>query len=132
MTIYRLSEAADLLGVSDDTIRRWSDNGRFTPAHNPQGVAGIDGLQLAQLALEVASLPADNERPRQASLRNHLRGIVTAVTKDTVMAQVEMCCGPYRIVSLISREAADDLGLEAGVVAVAHIKSTNVSIGLPV
>ncbi len=130
MATYKLSEAAELLGISDDTIRRWADQGRFTTCHTTQGTAGISGEQLAKLALEAAALPPDADRPREASLRNHLRGIITGVTKDTVMAQIEMCCGPYRIVSLISREAADDLGLQVGVVAVAHIKSTNVSIGL--
>lgn len=128
--MYKLAEAAELLGVSDDTIRRWADQGRFAIVHTPQGTAAIGGEELARLALDVAALPDGGDRPRAASLRNHLRGIVTAVTRDTVMAQVEMCCGPYRIVSLISREAADDLGLKAGVVAVAHIKSTNVSIGV--
>ena len=131
MTIHKLADAADLLGVSDDTIRRWADHGRFDLAHTPQGMAGIEGANLAKLALEVSALPPDGGRPRAASTRNHMRGIVTAVTKDTVMAQIEMCCGPYRIVSLISREAADDLELEPGVIAVANIKSTNVSIGLP-
>jgi molybdopterin-binding protein len=60
-----------------------------------------------------------------------MRGIVTHVVRDTVMAQVEMQCGPYRIVSLMSREAADDLGLEPGVLAIAMVKSTNVIVELP-
>src|SRR5674476_1365258 len=126
MTIYKLTDVADVLGVSDDTIRRWADHGRFDLAHTPQGMAGIEGANLAALALEVSALPPDGGRPRAASTRNHLRGIITAVTKDTVMAQIEMCCGPYRIVSLISREAADALTRAPGAVALANRRSTNV------
>jgi len=128
--IYRLSEAAAVLGVSDDTIRRWADAGRFVLSRTPDGHAGIDGQALAVLAREVASIPADGSSiaSRRASARNQLRGIVTDVKRDTVMAQVEMCCGPYRIVSLMSREAADALDLDSGVIAVASIKATNVVV----
>lgn len=131
--IYRLSEAAAVLGVSDDTIRRWADAGRFVLSRTPDGHAGIDGQALAVLAREVASIPADGSSvaSRRASARNQLRGIVTDVKRDTVMAQVEMCCGPYRIVSLMSREAADALSLSTGVVAVASIKATNVVVEVP-
>lgn len=133
MAVYRFAESAALLGVSDDTLRRWADAGRFVISRTPDGHAGIEGRALAILAQEVAALPADgpDASPQRRSARNSLRGIVTEVKRDTVMAQVDMCCGPYRIVSLLSREAADALGLEPGVVAVASIKATNVVVEVP-
>jgi molybdopterin-binding protein len=131
MPVYRLSEASSLLGVSDDTLRRWGEQGRFSPARTPGGSAGVDGVELAALATSTAHLPERGGGPRTTSARNRMRGIVTAVTKDKVMAQVEMCCGPYRVVSLMSREAADDLALEPGVLAVAAVKATTVVVELP-
>ena len=128
---YRYAEAAELLGVSDDTVRRWADQGRFTPVRTDTGALAVRGPDLARLAAENAHLPESGGGPRQMSARNRMRGIVTSVTKDTVMAQVEMCCGPYRIVSLMSREAADDLELEPGRVAVASVKATNVVVEVP-
>lgn len=113
-----------MLGVSDDTIRRWADSGRLTLSGSP---ATVNGAQLAALAQE---LGAEHETSR-ASARNRFTGIVTKITRDTVMAQVELQAGPFRVVSLISREAADELGLEPGVLAVASIKATNVSVELP-
>jgi molybdopterin-binding protein len=132
MTSYRVAEAAELLGVSDDTLRRWIDAGRLASARDASGRTRIAGADLATLARSLASTDADGA-PRAASVsaRNRLRGIVTAVTKDTVMAQVEMVCGPHRMVSLMSTEAADELGLEPGVVAIASVKSTSVVVELP-
>ncbi|MEP6526196.1 MAG: TOBE domain-containing protein [Nocardioidaceae bacterium] len=129
MTVYRMTEAAALLGVSDDTLRRWVDAGRLDKAQTPDGVAGVDGVQLARVAREHADTPERGSST--SSARNRLRGIVTEVKRDTVMAQVELCCGPYRVVSLMSREAADALQLEPGVVAMASIKSTNVVVEVP-
>jgi molybdopterin-binding protein len=126
MTVYRMSEAAALLGVSDDTLRRWVDAGRLDKARTPDDVAGVDGVQLARLARELADAPEQGSST--SSARNRLRGIVTHVKRDTVMAQVELCCGPYRVVSLMSREAADALHLDPGVLAVASVKSTNVVV----
>jgi molybdopterin-binding protein len=133
VTVYRFAEAAALLGVSDDTLRRWADSGRFEPAQTRDGHAGVEGVALAALAREVASLPREGSEasPHRVSARNSLRGIVTAVKRDTVMAQVDLCCGPYRVVSLMSREAADSLGLEPGVLAVASIKATSVVVEVP-
>ncbi len=133
MTVYRLAEAAELLGISDDTVRRWADAERFPTAKTPDGHAGVEGTALADLARQLANIPPDGSATasHRVSARNHLRGIVTEVKRDTVMAQVEMCCGPYRIVSLMSREAADSLGLDPGVVAVASIKATNVVVEVP-
>jgi molybdopterin-binding protein len=129
MSAYRVSEAAELLGVSDDTVRRWIDGGRLEAA-TESGRTVVPGAALVALALELAEAP-DPQRSRSVSARNRLLGLVTKVTKDTVMAQVELICGPYRIVSLMSSEAADDLGLEPGVTAVASIKSTNVVVERP-
>jgi molybdopterin-binding protein len=120
---FRVGEAAVLLGVSDDTVRRWADSGRLTLTGTP---ASIDGVELATLAQELGT-EAQNST---TSARNRFTGIVTKVTKDGVMAQVELQAGPFRIVSLISREAADELGLEPGVLAVASVKATNVGIEL--
>ena len=129
MTAYRVAEAAALLGVSDDTMRRWVDAGRVD-ATVEDGRTAIPGTALARLAVELAEAP-DPQRARAVSARNRMLGLVTKVTKDTVMAQVELICGPYRIVSLMSSEAAEDLGLEPGVTAVASIKSTNVVVERP-
>jgi len=131
VTRYRIAEAATLLGVSDDTMRRWIDAGRL-PAHTLEGRSQVDGTDLAALAESLAENP-DREATRAAavSARNRLAGIVTRVKKDTVMAQVELICGPYRLVSLMSTEAADELGLEPGVRAIASVKSTNVVLERP-
>ena len=129
VTAYRIAEAAGLLGVSDDTVRRWIDAGRIA-AGTENGRAVIDGIVLAELASELADAP-DPDRAKAVSARNRMLGIVTKTTLDTVMAQVEMVCGPYRIVSLMSAEAAIELGLEPGVSAVASIKSTNVVVERP-
>jgi molybdopterin-binding protein len=128
--VYRIRDAAELLGVSDDTLRRWADSGRVGTVEQPDGPRAIDGQELARLATTLGDHEAA-PMPSGTSARNRLRGIVTRVTRDTVMAQVDMQCGPYRLVSLMSREAADDLGLSPGVLAVASIKSTNVVVELP-
>jgi molybdopterin-binding protein len=131
MTTYRIAEAAELLGVSDDTLRRWVDAGRLT-VRTEEGRTVVPGAELAALAGSLAEHP-DRERTRASavSARNRLTGIVTKVNKDRVMAQVEMICGPYRMVSLMSSEAAEELGLEPGVRAIASVKSTNVVVERP-
>ncbi len=133
MPLYRIREAAELLGVSDDTLRRWVDGGRVAAAADAAGRQVIEGADLARLAAEVA---ATSERPTarpvvSESARNRFVGLVTRVVRDTVMAQVEIQSGPHRLVSLMSREAADDLGLEPGVLAIASVKSTHVVVELP-
>jgi molybdopterin-binding protein len=121
-----------VLGVSDDTLRRWIDAGRLAAAAGDDGRLQVAGADLAALARSLAdTLPDGTPRAASVSARNRLRGIVTAVKKDTVMAQVEMVCGPYRLVSLMSSEAADDLALAPGVLAIASVKSTNVVVELP-
>ncbi|MDO5092181.1 MAG: helix-turn-helix transcriptional regulator [Propionibacteriaceae bacterium] len=130
MEKIRISAAAVLLGVSDDTVRRWIEAGRLKAEHDEAGRRAIDGAELAQFAVELAddSLNAMDEGLGRRSARNHLTGLVTKVTSDQVMSQVEMQCGRYRIVSLISTEAVQELGLEPGSVATAVIKATNVTI----
>lgn len=130
MPHLRISEAAELLGVSDDTVRRWVDAGRLSAAPGPDGRQAVDGAELAAFALRQADPPAPGPAVRE-SARNRMRGIVTRVVKDGVMAQVELQAGPFRVVSLMSREAADELGLAPGVVAVASVKSTNVVVEIP-
>lgn len=127
-TTFRVSEAAALLGVSDDTVRRWVDGGRLPARRTTSGRIEVDGAELAALAQELAA--GTEGPPGGVSARNRLRGLVTRVTRDTVMAQVEMQAGPFRIVSLMSREAADELGLEVGTLAVASVKATNVVVEL--
>ena len=131
VSTYRVAEAADLLGVSDDTVRRWIDQGRLATIR-AAGRTTIAGEDLAALAESLADAP-DREglRASSVSARNRLPGIVVAVRKDAVMAQVEMVCGPHRIVSLLSADAVDALGLARGERAIASIKSTNVVLERP-
>ncbi len=128
MTTFGISEAAALLGVSSDTVRRWVDAGRLTAERDEHGHRRVDGADLAAFAR--AQIEAENGSGH-SSARNRFRGIVTEVIKDAVMAQVEIAAGPYRVVSLMSRQAADELRLEVGVVAIAVIKSTNVVVEIP-
>jgi molybdopterin-binding protein len=130
MPNIRVSEAARLLGVSDDTIRRWTENGSLTPLRDDAGRLAVDGLELARLAREQAQLP-DDPAKAGSSARNRFVGLVTAITADTVMAQVELQCGPFRVVSLMSSEAVRELGLELGSVATAVVKATTVIIETP-
>jgi molybdopterin-binding protein len=128
MPRYRLREAAELLGVSDDTVRRWAETGRIEVDSDAAGRRVVDGVVLARFAEANATAPPEAGPVTRESARNRFVGLVTRVVRDTVMAQVELQCGPYRVVSLMSREAADDLGLEPGVRAVASVKSTNVVV----
>lgn len=126
MSTYRIGEAADLLGVSADTVRRWVDAGRVAARRDRHGHRTIDGADLAAFARSLGDDPGDGAR--RSSARNRLRGIVTAITRDAVMAQVDLQAGPFRVVSLMSREAVDQLGLEVGSAATAVIKSTTVVV----
>lgn len=128
MPRYRLGQAAEVLGVSVDTVRRLCDEGRLRALRTKGGHRLVDGVALAKLARELAAAPALRS-PRESS-RNHLPGIVTKVLRDRVAAQVEVQAGPHRIVSLLTREAADELGLAPGVRCVAVVKATNVVIEL--
>jgi molybdopterin-binding protein len=130
---FRIREAADLIGVSDDTLRRWADGGRVETTTDAAGRLAVDGAELARFARELAE-SGDRTDGREVvghSMRNRFSGLVSRVLRDTVMAQVEIQAGPHRFVSLLSREAADELGLEPGVLVVAAIKATNVSVEIP-
>ncbi|MDT9594464.1 TOBE domain-containing protein [Nocardioides zeae] len=131
MDTYRVAEAATLLGVSDDTVRRWIDQGRLS-ARKDSGRTVVDGPELAAYARQLTEADhAADARATSVSARNRLPGIVTRVVADRVMAQVEIACGPYRVVSLMSAEAATELGLEPGARAVASVKSTSVVVERP-
>lgn len=130
MPQIRIRDAAAYLGVSDDTVRRWIDQGRLAGSSDAAGRAVVDGAKLARLARDTAATPDDPSRVAR-SARNRFVGLVTAVTADTVMAQVELQCGPFRVVSLMSSEAVRELGLEVGSVAVAVVKATMVIVETP-
>lgn len=129
MTQFRVSDAARLLGVSDDTVRRWVAAGTLEASTDAAGRQIIAGADLARRAQELAATPDD---PGVASsARNRMVGLVTAIQSDTVMSQVELQCGPHRIVSLMSTEAVRELGLEVGSLAVAVVKATMVVVETP-
>ena len=126
----RVRDAAALLGVSDDTVRRWIDSGAL-PAHKDDaGRKVVDGSDLAAFAREIATPPPD-PTGTGSSARNRLAGLVTKVTSDVVMSEVEMQCGPFRVVSLMSTESVRQLGLEPGTVSVAVVKATTVIVEAP-
>jgi molybdopterin-binding protein len=131
--VFRMKEAADLLGVSYDTMLRWAESGRIDKTTDAAGRLAVDGAALAVFARERAesAVAADNPLVAAQSVRNRFTGLVTRVVKDTVMAQVEIQAGPHRFVSLLSREAADELELEPGMLAVAAVKATNVAVEIP-
>lgn len=128
MTQLRVKQAAALLGVSDDTVRRWCDTGRLESTTDDSGRRVVEGAALAAFTQQLAADTDPAAQPAPSSARNRMPGLVTRVVRDTVMAQVELQCGPFRVVSLMSREAADELGLEPGALAIATVKSTNVVV----
>jgi molybdopterin-binding protein len=129
MTLLRISEAARFLGVSDDSVRRWVASGRLNAHTDGAGRAAVDGVEVAQLVKDgTSTLQGSGEDGVPSSARNRFRGLVTEVVMDTVMAQVELQCGPFRVVSLMSAEAARDLGLEPGMPATAVVKATTVIV----
>ena len=130
MTQLRISEAARLLGVSDDTVRRWVDSGALPHTTDATRRKMIEGRDLAEFA-QTQAAPAPDPSGVGRSARNAFTGLVTRVLSDPVMSQVELLCGPFRVVSLMSTEAVRDLGLEPGAVAIAVVKSTNVIIETP-
>src|SRR6266581_7825623 len=129
MSSYRPGQAAKMLGVSVDTVRRMVDDGRLRAARSSGGQRLIDGASLAQLAKPRRAKPAEVFVAQSA--RNRFPGIVTRVVKDRVAAQVEIQAGPHRLVSLLTREAVDELDLKPGMPAVAVVKATNVGVELP-
>ena len=127
---YRVSEAAVLLGVSDDTVRRWLDAGQLTAGVDAAGRKVVDGAELAAFARAQATTVPDPSGVGR-SARNRFVGLVTEIVQDKVMAQVELQSGPHRVVSLMSTEAVRELGLTPGMLAVAVVKSTQVIIETP-
>jgi molybdopterin-binding protein len=124
---YRIGEASTILGVRVETLRRWERQGSLTTVRTRGGQRLVPAAEVARLLAE--------RRPRRtagaASRRNAFPGIVTKVTKDKVSALVEIQAGPHRVVSLITREAADELELAPGVEVVASVKATSVMVEVP-
>jgi molybdopterin-binding protein len=133
MPTFRIREAADLLGISADTLRRWAEGGRIATITDGSGRLAVEGTALATLAQELAQSGSRGVGSAVVaqSVRNRFSGLVSRVVRDTVMAQVEIQAGPHRFVSLLSREAADELRLEPGMLAVAAVKATSVSVEIP-
>jgi molybdopterin-binding protein len=130
MAEFKMGQAAELLGVSVDTVRRWAEAGRLRTRRTDGGQRLVDGAALAKLSRELAEVPDAGAIVGQ-SARNRFTGVVTRVVKDKVAAQVEIQAGPHRVVSLMTREAADELQLAPGMLAVAAVKATNVVVELP-
>ncbi|GAA1877963.1 TOBE domain-containing protein [Streptantibioticus ferralitis] len=128
MQSYTIGQAARLLGVSPDTARRWADGGRVPTHRDEAGRRLIDGRDLAAFSVELAQSAGGEDDASYTTARNAFPGIVTAVKLGDVAAQVEIQAGPHRLVSLLTREAVEELGLEVGVQATARVKSTNVHI----
>ena len=126
----RIKDAAALLGVSDDTIRRWVDSGSLPSSTDESGRKVIAGDVLAEFARDHASPPPD-PLGVGSSARNRFTGLVTKVTSDRVMSEVQMQCGPFTVVSLMSTESVRQLGLQPGSVAVAAVKATTVIVEAP-
>ena len=131
MSSIRIREAADLLGVSDDTVRRWIDDGALPADRDEAGRMIVPGRALAEFAVSHSTMAPKDPTSVASSARNRLTGLVTKVVADGVMAQVEMKCGPFTVVSLMSADAARELKLEPGSVAVAVVKATTVIVETP-
>lgn len=130
---YRIGEAARTLGVRVETVRRWERAGRIRTVRTPGGQRRVPAEEIARL---LASRGEGERREdigarRLQSVRNHFPGVIVAVRKDRAAATVEIVAGPHRILSLLTREAADELGLRSGMRAIAAVKATNVSVELP-
>jgi len=126
MADYRIGRAAEAIGVRVETLRRWERDGKITTVRTPGGQRLVPAAEVARLLAERRA-----ERPKGVSRRNAFPGVITKVTRDKVSTLVEIQSGPHRIVSLITREAADELGLEPGMEAVATVKATSVMVEVP-
>ncbi len=129
--MIRVRDAADLLGVSDDTVRRWIDDGALPVDQDTSGRKVIPGRALAEFATANSATAPKEPLGIASSARNRFTGLVTKVVIDGVMAQVEMKCGSFTVVSLMSADAARELNLEPGSVAVAVVKATTVIVETP-
>ena len=130
MTMLRIGQAAGLLGVSADTVRRLIDKEEVAGQRSEGGQRYVDGVDLARYVVDHADAP-EMDRVANRSARNSFTGLVTKVTVDGLIAQVELQAGQHRIVSLLTSEAVADLGLEPGMVATASVKATSVVIEAP-
>ncbi|MFZ3498773.1 TOBE domain-containing protein [Streptomyces sp. 5.8] len=131
MPSYSIGQAAGLLGVSPETVRRWADGGRLPALRSPDGARTVDGVALAAFAKDrAAGLHPVPETAVATSVRNSFAGIVTGVLLDEVAARVEVQSGPYRLVSVVTRESVEELGIAVGVTVTARVKSTDVHIDL--
>jgi molybdopterin-binding protein len=125
VTQYRPGQLADLLGVSTDTVRRWCDEGRLETVRSDGGHRLVDGASLARFVREQED-PYAPDQLLSLSARNRLSGVVTRVQRDKLTAIIEVRAGRFRVVSLLTREAADDLNLQEGDLATAVVKATDV------
>lgn len=130
MTSLRIGTAAELLGVSVDTVRRLVDRGEVEGHRSDGGQRFVDGVSLAAYLVEHADVPRVGSAATR-SARNRLTGLVTRVRVEGLVAQVEIQAGPHRIVSLLTAEAVEDLGLAPGMVATASVKATSVVVEVP-
>ncbi|MDX3536714.1 TOBE domain-containing protein [Streptomyces sp. MB09-01] len=131
MPSYSMGQAAQLLRVSPETVRRWAETGRLPAGRGPDGSRTVDGLVLAAFVKDrAAGLPPLPSGTVATSVRNSFAGIVTAVRLDDVAAQVEIQSGPHRVVSLVTRESVEELGITVGATVTARVKSTEVHIDL--
>ncbi|HEY7755791.1 MAG TPA: helix-turn-helix transcriptional regulator [Actinomycetota bacterium] len=121
---YRIGEAAEMLGVRVETLRRWERDGKLATTRTSGGQRTVPASEVARLLAE------RRERPRvtSASVRNRFPGVVTEIKRDELAATVEILAGPHRILAFITREAVDEMGLEPGMQAVATVKATNVMV----
>jgi molybdopterin-binding protein len=124
MDAYRIGEAAEMLGVRVETLRRWERGGKLETRRTAGGQRLVPASEVARLLGE----RRDHPRVTSGSVRNRLPGVVTEVKKDKVAATVEILAGPYRLLALVTREAVDEMGLKPGVHAVATVKATNVMV----
>ncbi|AZQ73404.1 MULTISPECIES: TOBE domain-containing protein [Streptomyces] len=128
MRSYTIGQAARLLSVSPDTVRRWADAGRIPTRRDEAGKRIVEGPDLAAFSVSLAAEANESDDEPHTSARNAFPGIITAVKLGDVAAQVEIQAGPHRLVSLLTREAVEELGLAVGMEAVARVKATNVHI----
>lgn len=130
MTHFRVTEAAALLGVSDDTVRRWIDADRLPAVRDSAGRWSVQGRDLAEFAVANATAPEVPGSP-PSSTANRLVGLVTRVEREGLLAQVEIQAGPFRLVSVMTRERCDELGLAVGSLAVAALAAHDVVVEAP-
>jgi molybdopterin-binding protein len=126
----RVGQAAEMLGVGVETLRRWESEGRLTMIRSPGGQRLVPLEEVTRLLAERRREEVDRPIVAQ-SARNRFPGIVTRIEKDRIAAVVEILAGPHRIVSLMTAEAVDDMGLKVGDEAVGVVKATTVIVEVP-